>query len=183
MDEAIVTIVAKMRDEASPAMKNLGTQTQSTDMAMRDFRMSLVAVGSALTAVGSLVGKMDNPVAKMASNWLLTAGAIMSTVSAILWMIPNIQKLIAALRSMAIAQAIVKALSGPVGWAQLGIGLGVAAVATAGIMAATGAFSENKSSSPTVNINSQAFTGSRADARKFGAQVSRVAVSETRLGR
>jgi len=181
-DEAIVTIVARMRDEASPKMSQLGKTTETSQMTMANFRMTLVAVGSALTAVGSLLGKMDNPAAKMASNFLLISGAMTSTVGAIFNMIPMIRQLITWLRTLAITQAIVKSLAGPVGWAQLGIGLGVAAAATAGIVAATGGFG-GKQGATIVNINAQAFTGSRADARKFGSQIKQIQVSETRLGR
>ena len=88
--------------------------------------------------------------------------------------------MITALRSLAIAQAIVAALQGPVGWARVGIGLGVAAAATAGIIAATGGFGGG---GQTININAQAFTGSDAEARKFAAKIQRFSRQEQRVGR
>lgn len=175
-NEAIVTIIARMHDEASPKMQTLGKTTHATATNMREFKMSLIAVGVALTSVGALIGKIDSPMAKMTSNFLLTAGAIISTASAIMWAIPQIKALITTLRGLAIAQAIVKALSGPVGWAQIGIGLGIAAVAGATIAAMTGAFeggSRAMQSERTINIaGGPLILTNDADMRKFARTVS-----------
>ena len=51
-----------------------------------------------------------------------------------------IKQLIEMLRKLAITKAIVAALSGPIGWTQLGIGLAVAGATTAGIIGLTGGF-------------------------------------------
>jgi len=183
-NEAAVTIVARMRDEASAKMQNLGKTTAKTNITMAETQMTLTAVGSALVGVGALLGKMDNPLAKTASTFLLTAGAIGATAGAIMNMIPYIGKLITWLRSLAIAQTLVAALSGPAGWARIGIGLGIAAAGTAGIVAATGGFGgRGGGTTQVVNINSQAFTGNDAEARKFASKVQRYSREETRLGR
>lgn len=187
-NEAAVTIVARMRDEASGKMANLGKTTQTTTVNMNDLRMTLTAVGSALVGIGSLLGKLDNPAAKMASNFFLIGGAIGSTAGAILNVIPYIGKLITWLRNLAVVQTIVKALSGPVGWAQLGIGLGLAAVGTAAVIGLSGGFSNQSAGTAsrggtTVNINSQAFAGNDAEARKFASKVQRYSREEARLGR
>lgn len=185
-NEAAVTIVARMRDEASGKMANLGKQTQQTNVNMTDLRMTLTAVGSAFVGIGSLLGKLDNPLAKTASNFFLIGGAIGSTAGAILNVIPYIGKLITWLRNLAIVQTIVKALSGPAGWVQLGVGLAIAGAATAGVLAMTGGLRGSTGGGTTaqvVNINSQAFTGNDAEARKFASKVQRYSREESRLGR
>jgi len=178
--EAATTIVLRMQDEASVQMQNFGQTTQQAEIQSLQLNAALTAMGGALTAIGSLLGQLENPLAKTASTFLMTGGAILMTVSAIGTMLPYIKNLIATLRTLAIAQAIVAALTGPVGWARIGIGLGVAAAATAGIVAATGGLGGGGT---TVNISAQAFMGSESDARKFSEKVQRFSRESERLGR
>jgi len=132
-NEAGVTVVLRMRDEASAQMENFGATTQQAQMESLQFNMALTAMGSALTAVGSLLGQLDNQAAKTASIFLITAGAILTTTSAIIQSFPYILQLIAYLRTMAVTQAVISALSGPAGW----VGLGLAAGAGIGIAVAS----------------------------------------------
>jgi hypothetical protein len=169
----------RMRDEASMQMEQFGQTTQAAQIEALQMNAALTAMGSAMTAVGSLVGQLDSPMAKMASTWLITGGAILTTTSAIIQMMPYLRTLITTLRSLAIVQTFVAALMGPIGWARIGIGLGIAGVATAGIMAATGGFSGGNQ----VTVKAEAFTGSQADARKFGGQVQRISRESERIGR
>jgi hypothetical protein len=186
-DEAVVTIVARMQDEASPKMKQFGQTTEQVSRQALGAQVAIAAAGSAMAAMGGLAAKMDSPMAKMASNFLLTGGAILSTVSAIALALPAIRSLIAGLRNLAIAQAVVSAFQGPWGWAKLAAGGAIAASATAGIYALTGGFSGGGGGGAPggtqVNVRSQVFTGSRADARKLGAEVIRISQSESRIGR
>lgn len=182
-NEAVITIVGRMRDEISDKMHSLATNTKTAHINMLELKVGLTAVGSALTATGALINRLDNPLAKTASTWLLTAGAIFSTSSAILTMIPVIRTLITWLRSLAIIQTIVKALSGPIGWAQVGIGLGVAAAGTAAIYGMTRNLGGSAQGGTTVNINAQAFAGNTSEARKFAGKIQRYSREETRLGR
>lgn len=185
MADEIATVMAlRMRDEASAKMKAFSATTQDAARSSLDFKMTLTAVGGALTAVGALVNQIDNPTAKLAATFLMTGGAIMTTTSAILQMIPMIRNLINWLRTLAITQAIVKALMGPVGWAQLGIGLAVAGAATAGIMAATGGFSGGGGGTTQVNIQGgPLIMENDADMRKFGAAINESQRRETQVGR
>jgi len=163
-------------------MKNFAGTTQEAALASLDFKMTLTAVGGALTAVGALVNQIDNPTAKLAATFLMTGGAIMTTASAILQMIGPVKQLISWLRTLAVTQAIVKALSGPVGWAQIGIGLAVAGAATAGIMAMTGGFSGGG----TTNVNIQGgplIMSNDSDMRKFSAAISEAQRREGKVGR
>lgn len=178
-NEAVTTIVLRMQDEASTSMNEFGQTTQQATLESLQLNTALTAVGGALTAIGSLLGQLDNPLAKTASTFLVTAGAIFTTVAAIGTMLPYIRNLITTLRTLAITQTIVAALTGPVGWARIGIGLGVAAVATAGIVAATGGFQRGT----TVNVTTAAFMGSEADARKFAGKVQRFSRENERIGR
>ena len=178
--EAATTIILRMQDEASTQMQNFGQTTQQAEIQSLQLNAALTAMGGALTAVGSLLGQLDNPLAKTASTFLMTGGAILMTVSAIGTMLPYLKNLIATLRTLAIIQTIVAALTGPVGWAKIGIGLGIAGAATAGIIAATGG---GRWGGTTVNINAGAFTGSQSDARRFSGQVQAISRENTRLGR
>jgi len=181
-DEVSTVMVLRMRDEASSQMKQFAGTTQEAALASLDFKMTLTAVGGALTAVGALVNQIDNPTAKLAATFLMTGGAIMTTASAILQMIGPIKQLITWLRTLAVTQAIVKALSGPVGWAQIGIGLAVAGAATAGIMAMTGGFGGGGATN--VNIQGGPLVMSNdSDMRKFGAAISETQRREQRVGR
>lgn len=182
-NEAATTIVLRMRDEASASMQNFGQETTEARLASLEFNSALTAMGGALTAVGSLVGQLGGENAKMAATFITTAGAILTTTSAIIQSIPYIRQMITWIRNLAIAQAVLRALSGPAGWVTLGVGLAVAGAATAGIMAATGGFSGGGGGGTTVNVNSQAFAGNEAEARKFGSKVQRFSREGERLGR
>ena len=184
-DEASITIVTRMRDEASQKMKGLTANIQQQAFSAQQLQMTLTATGSALAAVGALMGQMESPVAKLASKWLLTAGAILTTTSAIMAAMPVIRTLTASLRGLAIMQTIVAALSGPIGWGKIAIGMGIAAVATGGIIALSRAGSGGGSAGGTqiVQINTQAFTGSQADARKFASKMQTIQRTESRIGR
>ena len=132
-NEAGVTVVLRMRDEASAQMESFGNTTQATQIEALQMNAALTAMGSAFTAVGALLGQIDSPMAKMASNFLMTGGAILTTTSAVIQMLPYIRQLITHIRTLAVAQGILQALSGPAGW----IGLGIAAGAGVGIAVAT----------------------------------------------
>jgi predicted aconitase with swiveling domain len=184
-DEASITIVARMRDEASQKMKVMGQNVQQTAFSMQAFQQTLTATGGALTAVGSLMNMVGGEAGKTAAIFVTTAGAILSTTGAILSALPMIRSLTTTLRGLAIVQAVVAALSGPIGWGKLAIGLGLAAGATAGIIALTraGRGGADTGGAQVVNFNSQAFTGSQQDARKFSRQMQTISREDTRLGR
>lgn len=136
-DQANLVIVASMRDEASPKLKQMTNQVQQTSQASADLRMTLTASGAALSAIGGLLARMDNPLAKTASNFLVVSGAIMTTASAIMTMMPMLKNLIASLRTLAVTQALLQAFSGPGGWIALGVGAAAGAGITAGVMASS----------------------------------------------
>jgi hypothetical protein len=184
-EEVSTVMVLRMRDEASAQMKNYAGTTEQATMASLDFKMTLTAVGGALTAVGALINQIDSPTAKLAATFLMTGGAIMTTVSAIIQMIPYIRSLITWLRSLAVSQAIVQALMGPVGWARLGIGLAVAGAATAGIVAMTGGFGGGGTGrgAINVNINTAAIMGNEQQARDLATTIQRYTRENDRVGR
>ena len=179
--EVSTVMVLRMRDEASAQLTNFASTTEQATLASLNFSMTLTAVGGALTAVGALVNQIDNPTAKLAATFLMTGGAIMTTTSAIIQMVPYIRTLITSLRALAITQAIVKALSGPVGWAQLGIGLAVAGAATTGIVAMTGGFSGGAT---TVTIQGGPLVMENdAAMRRFASIISDAQRREAKVGR
>lgn len=181
-DEVSTVIVLRMRDEASANMKKFKDEVQRGQEASMAFNMTLTAVGSSLTAIGALVNQIDNPTAKLAATFLMTGGAIMTTVSAILMMIPTIRALVTWLRTLAITQALVKALSGPGGWAQLGIGLAIAGAATAGIIAMTGGFGGGRTT--IVNIQGgPLIMENDAQMRRFASTITDAQRRDERVGR
>jgi hypothetical protein len=199
-NEATVTIVAKMRDEATEEMAELGQTTAQTTQEAFNFQLALTAAGSALTAVGSLINQIDNPMAKMGANFLMITGAVMSTSAAILVMIPYIKQLITWLRALAVVQTIVAALTGPLGWARIAAGLAIAGGAAAGIYAMTGGFgggggTTTYTGTPApgvapgggvtteININAGTFMGNEADARRFAGMIDRNIKSDRGVGR
>lgn len=168
-NEAAVTVVMRMRDEASQGMQQFGKTTQQAQIEAIQFNAALTAMGSALTGVGSLIGQIDNSAAKMASTFLVTGGAILSTTSAIIQAIPYIKQLTSSLRNMAIAQALVKALSGPAGWLTLGAGAIIGGGVAYGISRTT---QSPRQAGPTVNNYIQ---GSVVTERQVG-QLSRQSI-------
>lgn len=161
-------------------------QTNQATIQTLQFNLALTSMGSALTAVGSLMNQVDNEAAKMAANFLTTTGAILSTTSAVMQMIPYIKQMVQWFRNLAITQAIMRSLQGPAGWAILA-GAGVAAAgAVYGINRLTGAWGGGGGgggSGGTTVIQTPAFAGSRADARKFGSEMQNYQRQNTRVGR
>lgn len=181
MADVATTLVLRMHDDASAQMQNFGDTTQQAQIEAIQFNAALTAMGSAMTAVGSLIGQIDSPLAKMASTFLITTGAILTTISAIIQVGPYLGQLIGWLRNLAIVQTVLAALSGPTGWARIALGLGIAAAGTAAIVGLSGGFS--RGGGTTVNVNSQAFAGNEAEARKFGSRISRFGEQENTIGR
>jgi len=136
-EEASVAIVARMYDETGPGMKQLANNTQEVQLKSINTTVALSALGSAISSVGGLLRQVDNPQAKMLANTLQIASAVIMSATAFSRLIPIIIQATTAMRSMAIVQSILAALSGPGGWAMLGIGAAVGVGATAGIMRAT----------------------------------------------
>jgi hypothetical protein len=136
-EEASVVVVARMRDEASPGLRQLAQSTEQVQLKSINTTMTLSALGSALSSIGGLLRQIDNPQTKMLANTLQIASAVVMSATAFARLIPMVIQATSALRSMAIVQSILAALSGPGGWAMLGIGAAVGVGATAGIMRAT----------------------------------------------
>ncbi len=180
-DEAAITTVIRMRDEASAQLKGFGQNIQQQEIQALQFNVALISVGSALSAMGGLMNQIESPMAKMGAKFLMTAGAVFTTTSAIIQMMPAIRGLIGWLRNLAIAQALVQALSGPAGWVTLGAGLAIAGAATAGIYAATGGFNKGGGGT-TVNINGPVM-GNPQQAKQLARQIGTNLSEDTRLGR
>jgi len=152
------------------------------------------------TKLFDILNMLPAPIVRIGGSLLLFGGGLLAVIGSIFLFMATIGKLIKALKELAIAQVVLKAFSGPIGWGQIAIGAGVAAAGVGAIVGLTrfaGGVPSGPSPatvvaaqpvmqrgpSPTVNINAQAFTGSRADARKFGADIQRISRSEQRLGR
>ncbi|MBU1621826.1 MAG: hypothetical protein KKF27_20790 [Gammaproteobacteria bacterium] len=135
MNEAGLAVVVSMRDEASAKMQNFGRTVQQTQINALQMQVAIVAVGSALGQMSSLLSAIDNPLAKTAGRFLNIAAYMIQTSVAMVLIIPKIKDMIVWLRQLAAAQAVVAALSGPAGWAALGVAAAVGAGAYFGLKA------------------------------------------------
>jgi hypothetical protein len=164
-NEAVITMVAKYRDEAAAGLTSLGQNisnvTSKTVQAgagaksaggdfnglganiekarepATRFRYETIALGAALSSVGSLINHIDSPATKMISNFMEIAGSTILTVSSIAHLLPYLNSLVGSLKNVALWQTIVKALSGPAGWLMLGGGIIAGVAAGYGISQAT----------------------------------------------
>lgn len=132
---ADLLIVARMRDEASQQMERLGDTVSRTEFEALQAQAAFTAMGSALTAVGSLLNQIDDPAAKMAANFISIGGAILATAGAIGIAIPQVLKLVTALKGLVTIQTLLVALTGPLGLAVIAAAIGVTAGVTAAINA------------------------------------------------
>ena len=135
---ADLLIVARMRDEASQSMEQLGDTVSRTEFNALQAQTAFIAFGSALTAVGSLLNQVNDPAAKAAGNFITIAGAVFATIGAIGSAIPVVRSLINTLKGLVTVETLLVALTGPVGLATIAAAVGV----TAGVTAALNASSE-----------------------------------------
>ena len=200
--EAIVTIVMRMRDEASAQIKAVTQKIIEHRQQLRELATGAAYVGVTFVAMGAALKQINSPLAQTAGGILTIVGGILSFVGTSVYFIMAVGKIINVLRSLAVVQAIVKALTGPVGWAQLGIGLGVAAVATAGIYAMTRSqggsdttgggiaftgknmprLTANKGTT-NVTVQTAAVMGNQQQARQLARDIQKYNREDQRLGR
>lgn len=179
--EAVVTIVMKMRDEATKQLSNFGNNLAKNRAALRELAMGATTVGVAFIGLGSVLKNMNNPLAQTVGGILTLVGGTLAFIGTAGMFISAIGKIVNALRSLAIVSTVTKALMGPVGWAQIGIGLGVAAAATAGIYALTRGGGGGGGGG--VTINTAAVMGNQQQARQLARDIQRYNREDARLGR
>lgn len=180
--EAIVTIVMKMRDEASKELQKFGQNVVKNRQALRELATGATTVGVSFIALGSVLKNINNPLAQTVGGVLNLVGGVLAFIGTAGMFISAIGKIVNAMKSLAIIQTIVKALSGPVGWAQIGIGLAVAGAATAGIYAMTRS-SSGAAPQGGVTINTTAVMGNQQQARQLARDIQRYNREDARLGR
>ena len=126
MADSQLRILMTLKDEASAKMGSFSRQLKEQERAWRSVSLTLTATGGAMTSVGVLLNKLNNDTANQVSNFLIWGGAVASTMGSIIRLLPVLANLARQLKQLAIAQALLKAFSGPVGW--IGLGVGVAAI-------------------------------------------------------
>jgi hypothetical protein len=187
-NEAAVTMVMRMRDEASPKLKNVGQTMEQTQVKSLQFGLALTTLGSAMGALGGLMGQIDHPMAKMLQNFLMLGSAAILSISAIGQLIPVLKGLTGVTRALAVAKAFLLGLSGPAGWAMLGAGLALGAGAAVAVTAATGGFSggagtpAGQGNVTHVNINGPVM-GNEQEARQFARKIQSFNREDSRVGR
>ena len=103
--------------------------------AVRELGMGLGFLGASFLSMGVMLKSSQNTMGQSVGNILVMVGGMMSAVSASVQFISAIAKMASALKVLNLQLIITQALSGPAGWAILGVGAMVAIGATAGITA------------------------------------------------
>lgn len=144
----------------------------------------IVVFLNSLNGLLKIINLIPAPLLQSAGAVMLIGGSMLVAFGTILKFILVLQSLKKAMLELAVGQAILKALTGPVGWAQIGIGLGIAAASVGAIYGLSRMGSSGGApAAQTVNINSQAFAGSKVEARKFGTTIQQITREGTRIGR
>lgn len=231
-DEAAITIVMRMRDEASQKMADFGAKTQELETQLTEAGTIMGVAGAAmvamtvmaakaadengelaaafaevkeeagefmkqvgegvlpillvlldvLTSVLKIMNMIPAPVLKIAGAIGFMGGSALLAIGALLMFIVTMGKLVRAYKEIIKLQIVQKALTmGPLGWAAIAGGLAVAGAAIYGVSQLTSSSGGDRGGN--VIIQSPAFTGSRADARKFGTDMQTYQRQNTRVGR
>ena len=200
MADAELIMVARMRDEASAGLKNLGTQVKTvegqtgiTAATFKRFVPQIARVGTAALGLGVAFGLIGNQIGGTVGKVFMFTGAIASAL-------PALSALVGMLKNVAIVQSVVAALFGRpwVGIAALAVGatvaagLGGLALGKRGAAAAPAVGEMALAGVPTtiagaggggnVTINVGALMGDESDAREFARLIQKYNRENTRLG-
>ncbi len=135
MNEAALSILLTMKDEASSKFVNVNKNIHINRVALQQLATSVTYLGATFLGLGIAMDKMNNPFAQSVGHMFMMVGAIASSVGAAAQFIASIGKMVKALQSLHLMQILTQAFSGPVGWASLGVGVAVAGGAMAGYAA------------------------------------------------
>jgi len=140
-----LTVVYKVRDEASKSLQQVKGSTDKAkesfelnSQSLRTMGMNATVIGITMLSLGQYLEKTNNESAKGIGQMLSFAGATLTSIGAAAHFVAAIIGLTRALRNTAVAQALVNALAGPVGWAvlagSLAVGAGAAVAINQGIL-------------------------------------------------
>jgi hypothetical protein len=130
MIEATVGILVNLRDNASAGVKQLSGTIENSRGAIRELATGFSALGTTFLGLGVAMQHSNSATTESTGRFLSLAGGIMTAVGSALSFVSSVGQMVAALKTLQIAQIGVQAFSGPKGWASLAIGLGAAAVGT-----------------------------------------------------
>jgi hypothetical protein len=150
MENAQLGVLITADDQASPVLGALRTTLSDNKMAIRELAMGTTMLGASFMAMGIAMKGTNTVLGNTIGQTLMMAGSVMTAIGSTVQFISAIAKTVHALQSLAAAEAVVKALQGPVGWAVLLGSIGVAAGAVAGISAMNKA--EAKTNNVTVHV-------------------------------
>lgn len=134
-----VTFVFRARDEATPTMQRLAGSTTRLGQEFRTAIPRLAQFGSSLTSLLITMGALDNEKGRVIIRTLAFSSALISALPALLSIIRIIGQLNTALKTTAVLQTFLLALSG-IGIARIAIAAGAATAIGVGIAAEAGAF-------------------------------------------
>jgi len=148
-------VVMTLEDRATPKLSRFTTAIKNNQTAVSDMAMGATFLGTAMLGLGTALEKSNNELAKSMSGMLKMVGGIISFAGGAVYFIYMVSKMVEGLKQLAIWQTITSALSGPAGWAKLGVGLGVAAGVGYGVSRlASGGGAPAQPSGPTnINLN------------------------------
>ncbi len=195
-EQASVAIVMRGRDEASPAIRQVGQAAQTTGQQfaqtgaqavsmgsqVRTALPSLATLGSSMASLLITTGALNSETGRFVTIGLSIASAAASAGPAILLLVNAFRSLAIAQRAVAVTQAVLLGLSG-VGLPLVAAGLAAGAAVAGGIVLLNraGASGRQQPGSVTI-INNGPVLGNDRDVRTLADQVGLVIAENQRLG-
>ncbi len=150
MSDNNIDVYLSMEENVTTQMPGVTNSLMASKSAVRELAMGTSYLGSAMLGMSIAMRNSNNAALQGASNMLGMVGGIMTAVGSAAHFVSAIAKMTSALQKFNIAQAIANALSGPLGWAKLAVGIGVAGAAAYGITKMVGGMGGGGQGSTTV---------------------------------
>ena len=124
--EQTSTQVKSASGSSREAAEGLGQGLAHSTGALRTLASGVGYLGSTFLGLGIAMKQSNNELAQSLGTTLMMSGAVMSSVASAAHFVAAIGKMIKALEALRVQQILTQAFSGPLGWAALAVGAGVA---------------------------------------------------------
>lgn len=190
VNEAVVVLTMRARDEASPQINNVGASAANMGTAFRQALPSLASFGSSMTSLLIITGALNNSTGRWITTTLAVASATASAIPAMTATVKILRSLTLATKAQAVAQSVLLGLSG-IGLPLVAAGLAAGAATAAGLIVLE---KRSQKASPAVNlqaapgaapitiINQGVMMGNEQDAERLAADIRRRNRQAERLG-
>jgi hypothetical protein len=153
----LLTMRENVSSQTSRVKSEIGGLTESmasNRIAVRQLASCVTYLGATFMSMGVAMQNSNNQFLQSNSSTMIFIGGLLTAVGSAAQFISAISRIIDSLRKLAAAQILVKALSGPAGWATLAAGVAVAGVTIAGVSKMTsGTPATSKTDKPVSTIN------------------------------